>query len=76
MKYPKQCHRLAAFYLAYELVRYGKPVSAYRTYTTAQADQWGRQVGLQPVPGPQADPAVIGAWEGRLAEVLKGRAAT
>lgn len=70
MKYPKQCDRLAAFYRAYEATHPRKPGHKTHIYGTAKAEAWGVQVGLQPVPGPGADPAVIVEWERRLEAVV------
>lgn len=68
----KQCDRLAAFYAAYERVKFGDGKQlGERRYSTRQADDWGHRVGLQPVPDQKATAEEIEAWERKLADALK-----
>lgn len=66
----KQCDRLAAFYAAYERVKFGGARPCSTRYTTRQADDWGHRVGLQPVPDQKATEAEIEAWERKVADVV------
>lgn len=61
-----QAARLAAFYRAYELVRFGRPATQNGEYSTAQAIAWGKVKGLYPVPAGDATGHEITGWEEKL----------